>query len=366
MPEENENIEDFISLWKKKIASEKKASIKGDSLNKIEDLQKENEDLKLKIAENLQLITKSEEILRAIVNEKEKLKLEKEEALANVSFRLTELQQENVELSNKVKSMDKSLMKKDEELKEKDNLISSIQKTQIPVNNPKVNVSNTVIEELKGELSKKNTQILALEDKIKDLNLENKTLNTQIVEKMKSMPIDYVLPVSSAQNSVIKPLPPEGVSLPLETLCQDLQTDLNKYKRIVEKLTKEKSQLKQVLEEKGDHFNASDIDVLKSENESLKQDLEKIQQSLKNREIEITQVAMRQVEDRIMDLESKLKEKENIIAELKLSHPIQTQGSKGSTFVLIEDLQNQINKLKLLVIEKDQKIFELNNQLNKK
>ncbi len=359
MPEENEKIEDFISLWKKKIASENKPSAIGDSLNKIEDLQKENEILKLKIAENLQLITKSEEILNSAIQEKEKLKLEKEEALTDATFRINELQQENVNLSNKVNSMVNLLQ-------EKDKSISQFQNTQIPIKTTQVNLNNTIVEELKGELSKKNTHIQALEEKIKGLQLENENLSKQMIEKMKSLPVDYVLPVVTTQSTIIKPPSSEGASLPLETLCQDLQTDLNKYKKIVEKLTEEKSQLKKSLEEKGIQFNASDLEVLKNENEILKQDLEKIQQSLKNKEIEISQVAMRQVEDKIMDLESKLSEKENIITELKLSQPNQTLASSGTMSGLIENLQNQINKLKILVKEKDQKIVELSDELNKR
>ncbi|GAH33885.1 unnamed protein product, partial [marine sediment metagenome] len=51
MPENEEKAaEDFISLWKKKLATENSPSIIGD-------IQKENEQLRSKISANIDLIT---------------------------------------------------------------------------------------------------------------------------------------------------------------------------------------------------------------------------------------------------------------------------------------------------------------------
>ena len=98
MPEENEKVEDFISLWKKKISTENTPSVIGD-------IQKENELLRSKITANIELITKSEDILKKAVEEKEKLKIEKDEAVTEISIKITELSQQNSDLGNKVNSM---------------------------------------------------------------------------------------------------------------------------------------------------------------------------------------------------------------------------------------------------------------------
>jgi len=108
--------EDFISLWKEKLATENTPSLIGD-------IQKENKQLRNKIASNIDLITKSEEILKKAIEEKEKLKIEKDEAVTEISVKLNEAKQENSELGNKIKSMVKLLLEKDEEIKSKEKLI---------------------------------------------------------------------------------------------------------------------------------------------------------------------------------------------------------------------------------------------------
>ena len=123
MPEENEKSpEDFISLWKKKMSTESTPSVIGD-------LQKENELLRSKIAANIDLFTKSEDILKKAVEEKEKLKVEKDEAVTEISLKLNEITQQNSELEHKLNSMIKVLLEKDEEIKVKDSLISNLQAT---------------------------------------------------------------------------------------------------------------------------------------------------------------------------------------------------------------------------------------------
>ena len=103
---------------------------------------------------------------------------------------------------------------------------------------------------------------------------------------------------------------------------------------------------------------------MKNENESLKNDLGELQKSLETKEIEVTQTAMRQVEDKINNLESKLKEKDALIAELKLSASPQSSAPSGPMTALVEDLQNNINKLKLNLAEKDKEITRLTNLVN--
>ncbi len=370
MPEENEEkVEDFISLWKKKITTENQSSVIGESIKKIESLQKENEDLRKKIAANINLITRSEEILKSVVAEKEKLKVEKEEAVVEISIKVNELKFENSELSSKVKSMIKLLLEKDEEIKAKDSLISHLETASISSSGPTTSVNGSLVEELQSDLNKRKSNVTNLESKISVLSDEINSLNKQLVEKMKGAPVDYVLQVEPPKPpkpptpTVIKPLPPEPSSKPLEALCKDLQSDLTKYKRVIEKLTKEKSQLKNALEGKGFQFSSQDLESLKEENKSLKKDLERFQSSIVVERIDATQIATQNVEQKIKDLESKIKERENIIADLKLSQITPTTVSAGSMPELVENLQKNINKLKSIITEKDKKISELNKQV---
>lgn len=358
MPEDNEKVDDFISLWKKKMTSEDKSpSILGDTLNKMSSLQQENEELRKKIAQNIELLSRSEEIIRKTVEENQKLKLEKEETLTVDIIRLKDLEQENLELSNKVKSMVKLLLEKDEEIKNKENQLS---RSKGPGVSSDSIINQSLIDDLKSEVSRKTSQVSELELKISELTDENEVLHHQLVEKIKNLPIDYVVPVEDIE--VLKPQPPEITSLPLEQLCQDLQTDLNKYKKVIEKLTNDKSQLTQALENEGYKFDAEQIATLKTENEVLKKDLEDLQKSLKKETMAASQESNLDFETKIKELEIKLREKEDLITQLKLSQAPQTITGSGPIAELVEDLQKNINKLKTSLREKDQKIAELQNK----
>ena len=129
MPEDNEKVEDFISLWKKKMETESnnRPSVIGETMNKLEILQRENQELREKIAENVQLIGKTEEILKKAAQEKEQLKTEKEQSLQGIKIRLTQMEAENAELSNKVKNMVQLIMEKDQEINSLHNKIAELQ-----------------------------------------------------------------------------------------------------------------------------------------------------------------------------------------------------------------------------------------------
>jgi len=360
MPEENEKVEDFISLWKKKVGSENKTpSVIGETLNKVEGIQKENEQLRRKIAENIELISKSEDILKRVVQEKEKLKVEKEEAIMDINIKFSEVERENAELSNKVKSMVQLLLEKDDEIKQ---LKKKPQQQSKEIIEQSPGVNSAIIDDLQSELSKKRIQISDLEHQISELTQENEALLNQQVEEMKTLPIDYVVPVEDKESSVIKPLPPDTSSKPLEALCQDLQTDLNRYKKIIEKLNEEKSQLRQALENEGFQFNEKDLEALQQENESLKQDLDKLKKSLDDKSA--GGKSEQEKDLKLKNLENKLREKDDLIAQLKLTQPSQKIDAVGPMSELIENLQNNINKLKLIIQEKDQKISELNKMLS--
>jgi len=357
MPEENEKVEDFISLWKKKISIENTPSVIGD-------LQKENELLRSKITANIELITKSEDILKKAVEEKEKLKREKDEAVTEIDIKLTELTKQNSELENKVNSMVKLLLEKDEEIKSKNKLISNLQATARSPGTVDSTSNDALVEELRTQIIDKNSIIQNLEIKISDLTKEIEKINEEQVENLRAKPVDYVVGVSSPEPAVIKPLPPESSSKPLEILIQDLQSDLTKYKRIIDKLKQEKTELKSVLEGEGQIFSEQDLEELKKENDSLKKDLEDMQKSISTGKMGALPVDTSPLEMEITNLENKLREKDSIIADLKLSAISPTEVSGNPMAELVENLQKNINKLKVTINDKDKKILELNKRIS--
>ena len=77
MPEDNEKVEDFISLWRKKMETEiQKPSAIADTLDRMKEVEKENEDLRNKIKQNIELISKTEQIVKQTLDENERLKEE--------------------------------------------------------------------------------------------------------------------------------------------------------------------------------------------------------------------------------------------------------------------------------------------------
>ena len=351
------NAEDFISLWKNKLSTEKLPSVIGE-------LQKENKLLRKKITENIELITRSEEILKKAVEEKEKLRIEKDEAVTEISIKLNELTQENSELGSKVKSMVKLLLEKDEDIKAKDKTISNLQATAGSPGGSDSTSNIALVDELKTQIIDKNTIIKDRESKVSDLTNEIERLNEELVKKLRDKPVDYVVEATPSGPPVIKPLPPESSPKPLEILCQDLQSDLTKYKRIIDKLKQEKTVLKSALEGEGYQFSEKDLEELKKENETLKKDLEEMQKSFSKGKKEATQVDTSQLELQITNLENKLRDKDSIIADLKLSAISPTDVSGNPMAELVENLQKNINKLKTTINEKDKKILELNKRIS--
>ena len=357
MPEENEEkVEDFISLWKKKLATEKTPSLIGD-------IQKENEQLRNKIAANIDLITKSEEILKKAVEEKEKLKIEKNEAVAEIAMQINDLEQENSELGNKIKSMVKLLLEKDEEIKSKDKLDLNLQSqapTQIRTDSM---TENAIIDQLKSEISNKDITVQNLEGKTIELSNEVERLKKDYEEELKSKSADVVVQASAPEQKVIKPMPPEISTLPLESLCQDLQSDLTKYKRIVENLKKEKNELKNALEGKEISLTNSEFEPLEKENELLKKKLTELQNSLSSSKKETEIISSEEYGKKIQNLENKVREKESIIADLKLSSISPTSDPSNPMAELVENLQKNINKLKITLSEKEKEIANLKVEL---
>ncbi|MFX0141582.1 MAG: hypothetical protein ACFFDN_48540 [Candidatus Hodarchaeota archaeon] len=364
MPEDNEKVEDFISLWRKKMETEiKQPSALSETLERIKEVERENEELRNKIQENIELISRTEEIVKNTIDENERLKQEISQAGMIGGIKISDIQQENIALNNRIITLEKDLTEKEVELRARNNEITEL-KTKLEtapmmqqslahsIPETDTEVTKTLIDDLQSELTKKKIQFDELEKKINELTQENEALNQQLREK--------IVPAESAQSSVIRPQPIKPSSETLEILCQDLQSDLNKYKRIVEKLNNEKSELQQAIKEGGFKLEPDEIKQLKRENEDLKTELSKIQESLKKRSEEITPTTrISDAEKKINDLQEQLKEKEHLITELKTQQEIQPIVHEGPMSSLIEDLQNKINKLKITLEEKNKIIEEL-------
>ncbi|MFW9971944.1 MAG: hypothetical protein ACFFDF_17275 [Candidatus Odinarchaeota archaeon] len=362
MPEENEKIEDFISLWKKKMENEgDKPSAIGETLERIKEVERENELLRNKIKDNIELISRTEKVIESTIKENENLKAQLKQSGKGTGTKVNILQEENIVLNNKIINLERQIAEKEVELRARSNKIidleSKLETASKLTIKPPINESGKdtkLVNDLRSELAEKNSQIDKLEDKVNGLTEENENLNQELLEKMKSLPIDYVVPVEQPKPSVIKPQSPQRSTETLERLCQDLQQDLNKYKRQIDKLSKEKDDLKKTLENGGFQLEPEEFKELKEENESLKNDLLELQEILRMKQKETPQI-----NEKINDLQTQLKEKDHLITELKASQHIPSEVSKGPMSNLVEDLQNKINKLKTTIEEKNKIIEEL-------
>lgn len=366
MPEENEKVEDFISLWKKKMENDiETPSTIGATLERIKQVQEENEQLRNKIKENIELITKTEVIITKAIEENESLKQQLKNAGMVDNVKVSDIQQENIMLNNKVISLEKNLTEKEVELVSKINEMDDLKRkleaasmTSIEIESSTtgkdLDITTALIDNLKSELSKKKTQVNELENRISELTEETEALNKELLEKMKKLPIDYVIPVEVPKSSVIKPQSTKPSSETLEILCQDLQSDLNKYKKIVEKLNKEKSELAQTIESGGFQLEPEELKILKRDNEELKNELSQIQKSLQSKSQEAAWTTqINEADKKIKSLQEQLEGKDHLIVELKAKQQFQPIVHEGPMSGLIEDLQNKINVLKLTIEEKN-------------
>ncbi len=372
MPEDNEKVEDFISLWRKKMMNEPdKPSAIGETLKRIQEVEEENLQLRNKIQANIDLMTKTEQVIRNTIDENERLKEELKKSGSIGGRDTSVIQQENMDLRNKVKNLTIGLTERDKTLSLKDNEIAELKERlneataavqfmveTAPQEAP--DVSKALIEDLQSELSKKKAHISELEQKIATLNNEITILNEKLIEKEKKTPVDYVIPVETSKSSVIKPQPAQTSSATLEILCQDLQADLNKYKRIVDKLNQEKSNLQRTIEKGGFQLEPDELKELKKENEALKAEITQIQDILKEQsKTTAEKLSLVEYERLIEDLQTQLKLKDQIIEDLKLSNQPQIVTPQGPMSSLVEDLQKTINKLKISIEEKNKIIDEL-------
>ncbi|MHA1932117.1 MAG: hypothetical protein ACW96X_06230, partial [Promethearchaeota archaeon] len=355
MPEEKEKVEDFISLWRKKMIDDpQKPGIVGETFDRMRKLDEENKKLRNKIAENIDLIGRTEDIVRKTIEENTRLKAEINQGSSTGANQINDLEKKNLDLSNRIKSLITSLKEKDHVISIKDNELGikgnelNIKNNEITELNLKLNesksalefiasttpednteVSKDLIEELQSELSRKKSRVSELEGNIVELNAKMVNLNEQLIEKEKKSPVDYVIPVETPKPQVIKPQPAQTSST-LELLCQDLQADLNKYKRVIDNLTKEKSELKATLENSGFKLEPGEIVELKKENYALKTELSQLQETLHAKPKATPQsLSLVEAERLIEDLQEQLKLKDKLIIESKTSSQPQIITPKG-------------------------------------
>ena len=379
MPEDNEKVEDFISLWRKKMENgESKPSVIRETLEKIKEVEKENDDLRNKIKQNIELISRSEQAIKNAIEENERLKKELVQRPLKTDTNIDKIKQENENYREKVKNLEEIILEKEEQIQNIEYQLSEwkMKSLSTPLDseaqvNPdlenELNVTKNLVKDLQSELSRKKAIITELENnlntsdsKIKELIDENEALNRQLVEKLKKLTIDYVVPVESPDKADSKVEPTETTGISLEILCQDLQADLNRAKRSIQKLTEEKNELQKAIQLGGIQLEPEDIKEIKEENENLKNELLKLQTSLKMKAEEVSSIALKENnEQQIKQLTEKLKEKENIIENLRKTKPSKASVPSSQMSDLIENLQNRINKYKIELEEKNKIIEEL-------
>jgi len=222
-------------------------------------------------------------------------------------------------------------------------------------------------QEISPELAKKDIYIYELEERIRNLEQhiaelaeENASLNKKITEQQSALAVDYVVPVVEATTTAKKPEPvPTSVST-LETLCQDLQSDLNRYKRIMDSLRVENKELKNALEAGGVSTDFEEINDLRNENISLKARILNLEKTMEEQTLEVS--LSLDSENKIKELQNQLNEKEILINELKTSQITQPVAQSGPMSNLVEDLQAKINKMKIALNEKDKIIEDLKSK----
>lgn len=422
MSEERKD-EDFVGMLKKMKTNMKSPSVIGDALDKLEILQKENELLKEQLNKSINLIHSSEQVLQKALDEKERLKEDGRIAMEKLGVDIIDLKNQNSELTSKVKDLQnllhQELQQKEKEISGLKSIAETVskeleaKKKGIPQTDSAV--SQALVEDLSSELSKRKVQISNYENQIKtleaqiegltqDINMykskgeiiaqpqeispelakkdiyiyeleerirnleqhivelaeENASLNKKVTEQQSALAVDYVVPVVEATTTAKKPEPaPTSVST-LETLCQDLQSDLNRYKKIMDSLRVENKELKKALEAGGVSTDFKEINDLRNENISLKARILNLEKTMEEQTLEVS--LSLDSENKIKELQNQLNEKAILINELKTSQITQPVAQSGPMSNLVEDLQAKINKMKTALNEKDKIIEDLKSK----
>ena len=313
---EEKKEDDFMSLWKKKKKETNKgrASIIGETFDKLEELknqvhilEKENQELKEKIKENIGF----------------------ENAIKQVELKFKKKLSDFQDFETKIEQLENLLREKESEINAKDMALQELNlkvntattETQIishSIKDGDSNVKEALIEELQSELLKTKSQVIEQNTQIKELTEENDSLHDQLIEKLKKLTIDYIVPVDSNIKEK-PPEPPKPSSITLESLCQDLQTELNRYKRINDKLKKENLELMKSVDSTGViSANSDELKKIRQENEMLKEQLLILEETVKEKSKNFPQPGLvEELQGTINKLKLALLNKNKIIEELK-------------------------------------------------
>jgi len=307
-PQDPDKVEDFASLWRKQKESNSKSVI-GEFMTRIEELESENVRLRSTIQRDIDLITKTESIVKKAIDDKEQLEKE-------------------------IRAKEEKLKKKTEELsmlKIESTIPSASSESPAPaITQADLVVNISLIEDLQSQLSKRKNQIRDFENLIK--------INESRIQEL-----------TKANESLMSEIEARTSSEPLEQLCKDLQDEINRYKRTVEKLKEENQSLKEDAEKSK---QKGKIAELKKENEELKEE---------NARVKSQMVALGSVESDYEDLQKLVKEKDKRIDELNATIASQPQAQGGAISGLVDELQGKINKLKNALNEKNKIIESLKN-----
>jgi len=355
---EERKKEDFVDLLKRMKTDMDKPSVIGDTLDKLEKLQKENAELKERLEKSMNLIRSSEKVLQKSLDERERIKDENRVVMERLGLNIVELKNQNSDLTNKIKELENLLVGKNKELQQKQSDLAQL-KTKVESATRELEVRSQSKPQSNEHIQKLEEKINYLEQKIEQLVEENANLNQKLVDQKNTLTIDYVVPVVEATTTAKKPEPtPSSPSVStLETLCQDLQSDLNRYKRYIESLKAENNDLKNALEASGGSADFEQLNLLRTENLSYKAKILELEKTLEEQTLEVT--LSLDSENKLRELQELLSEKEAIIDELKTSQIIQPAAQSGPMTNLVDDLQARINKLKMALSEKDRLIEDL-------
>lgn len=357
MPDENV---DFVSLWKKKKEEQKAPSVIGDTLDKIaeveakmNEMEQENAELKKKIKANIDIIEKAETAIKTGEVEIAELQDKLEKSETKWKLEISELKEEIEEYKNKAHRQEERVREREEIIMGKDQTITTLKAKLYEIQQQ--DDTQKIIEQLQTDLSKKKSllnnleiETASLKDKVQDLTNQNKALSEQLHEKSAELISAQTKPAQGSSGGA-----PDSKTL--EILCQDLQSDLNKYKRVVKQLKDENSQLKGQSGGAPISSDSSQVAELKKENEMLRKELLQLEKQKGSK------AAAPDTNDELLkDLQKRLEEKDNLIGKLqsvKISSP--ASPSEGPMAELIDDLQTKINKLKTALTEKNKIIEEL-------
>ncbi|MFX1273940.1 MAG: hypothetical protein ACFFBP_12320 [Promethearchaeota archaeon] len=319
MPKESDNVKGFADIISEKAHSEGEQSVIGDFIKRIQKIEEENTKLRNTIKQDIELIAKTEEIVKKAIIDKQNL--------------------------------EKGISEKDKELKRKDAEISLLKiestmplpdkpRSQELLSQSDLQVNQSLIEDLQEQLELKKKQIMSFQNTIKNNESRIEELE-KVNESLTGQSISRGTSGSDRSGSQ------------LASLVQDLQTEINRYKSNISRLKAENEELKDAIKKGGKTLENEAIKQLTIENESLSNQLSDMEQIKSKKD----------KKEKLKELYQKIAEKDHLIERLvKLTEKEDSEPAGEAAAPvsgLVEELQNKINKLSLALKEKDSIISKL-------